>query len=84
MACRLGQREKTRRRRAIIRRDGDCCRYCGFDGDLTIDHILPKSLGGTNRIENLQLLCLCCNQAKGDTGAGKETVLRWRGLLVAA
>ena len=32
---------------------------------LTIDHIVPKSLGGTNNIENYQTLCYDCNQEKG-------------------
>lgn len=34
--------------------------------DLTIDHIEPTSRGGTNDIDNLQLLCHSCNSIKGN------------------
>lgn len=33
---------------------------------LTIDHIVPKSLGGSNHIDNLQPMCSACNTAKGN------------------
>ena len=84
MAARIGSKAKREKKLAIIARDGEGCRYCGEMDRLTLDHILPKCLGGTNEISNLQFLCFTCNQAKGDTGAGRETVLRWRGVSVAA
>ena len=34
--------------------------------NLTVDHIVPKSKGGTDHLENLQLLCGHCNSVKGD------------------
>ena len=41
------------------------CIYCGVDGcKLEIEHITPKSRGGTNRIDNLGIACHDCNQAK--------------------
>lgn len=42
-----------------------CCAYCGATTNLTIDHIFPKSLGGTDRFCNLQVLCGACNHEKG-------------------
>ena len=43
------------------------CVYCGAgDIPLTRDHVIPRSAGGSNRISNLTLACLPCNQAKGN------------------
>ena len=36
--------------------------------NLTIDHITPKSKGGTDHLTNLQLLCGYCNSVKGNRG----------------
>ena len=41
------------------------CFYCGEQGKpLTLDHIIPKSRGGTDRVANLTTACLKCNQQK--------------------
>lgn len=34
--------------------------------NMTIDHVLPKSKGGTNEIQNLQTMCYTCNERKSD------------------
>ncbi|MGH2954874.1 MAG: HNH endonuclease [Thermoanaerobaculia bacterium] len=57
--------DKARKRRAVAKRDGERCRWCGVDENLTIDHIRPLSRGGSGRPEDLQLLCRPCNQIKG-------------------
>jgi 5-methylcytosine-specific restriction endonuclease McrA len=41
------------------------CRMCGATGELHLDHILPRSRGGSDKMENLQWLCPPCNTAKG-------------------
>jgi 5-methylcytosine-specific restriction endonuclease McrA len=38
--------------------------YTEDDIALSIDHITPKAKGGTNHLENLQLMCLECNNLK--------------------
>ncbi len=43
------------------------CQYCGAtDKPLEIDHIYPKSKGGSDRVSNLTLACHDCNQSKGN------------------
>ncbi|MBA3654566.1 MAG: HNH endonuclease [Actinobacteria bacterium] len=49
----------------VLERDGDRCRACGAVESLEVDHVLPRALGGTNDVENLQALCGPCNRKKG-------------------
>ena len=43
------------------------CAYCEASQiPLEIEHIKPKSKGGSNRVSNLTLACHCCNQKKGN------------------
>ena len=51
-------------REQVIRRDG-CCQMCGTEERLSVDHIVPRVLGGTDSLDNLQVLCSSCNSSKG-------------------
>jgi 5-methylcytosine-specific restriction endonuclease McrA len=54
-------------RRSIFARDEYECQYCGQSGrELTIDHVIPKRLGGKATWENLVACCRRCNAKKGD------------------
>jgi 5-methylcytosine-specific restriction endonuclease McrA len=45
-----------------------CCAYCGARNvPLNLDHIHPRARGGSDRVSNLTLACVACNQAKGAT-----------------
>ena len=51
----------------LLERDGNICAVCGKTLDIhncVIDHIYPRSLGGGDNFENLELLCMECNTAK--------------------
>jgi hypothetical protein len=55
--------------RTLFRRDNHRCLYCGQQysrADLTRDHVLPTSRGGTNRWENVVAACKRCNWQKDD------------------
>lgn len=54
-------------RKNIIKRDGHVCQYCGDKkGPMTVDHIVPKRLGGSDTWENMVCACERCNNRKGD------------------
>lgn len=53
-------------KRAILRRDRYACQYCGSPYELTIDHVIPRSLGGGNGWTNCVTACYPCNHSKGD------------------
>ena len=55
-------------RKNIFLRDNNTCQYCGkkfSTQELTIDHVIPKCQGGTNRWDNLVCCCVKCNRSKG-------------------
>ncbi len=55
-------------RRNIFERDRHICQYCGqrfSRAELTIDHVVPRCLGGRDTWDNLVLACVPCNLKKG-------------------
>lgn len=58
------QRKITRR--AVFARDGWTCQYCGSRSNLTVDHVIPRSKGGSSSWDNIVASCAPCNRRKGD------------------
>lgn len=52
----------------VFARDGAKCVRCGSEDDLTVDHIFPRSSGGTHSLSNLRTLCRSCNSARPVSG----------------
>lgn len=53
----------------VLSRARTRCELCGISADLRglhVDHIIPRSLGGSNDVANLQALCWRCNENKGN------------------
>jgi len=71
----------------ILRRDNHACRYCGRsapDVVLTVDHVIPTALGGSDEPTNLVTACADCNSGKSSMPGDQAIVadverdaLRW-------
>ena len=76
-----------RTRYEVLKRDNHTCRYCGAsapDAKLTVDHVTPTALGGSDDPSNLVAACRDCNYGKASTSPGdalvanvKATDIRW-------
>jgi 5-methylcytosine-specific restriction endonuclease McrA len=52
-------------RRTVFARDGQDCQYCGSPAE-SIDHVMPRSRGGTHTWDNVVAACRRCNTRKED------------------
>lgn len=76
-----------RLRYEVLRRDNHACRYCGAtapEAKLTVDHVVPVALGGTDEPGNLVTACAACNSGKSASSPDAPIVadvsadaLRW-------
>lgn len=83
-----------RLRYEILRRDNHACRYCGAsapDAELTVDHVIPVALGGTDDPSNLVTACVPCNTGKSASSPDAPIVddvaadaLRWAAAMQQA
>ena len=69
-------------REYLLEKFNRTCAYCGAkDTPLEVEHIKPKSKGGSNRVSNLAIACIPCNQAKSNLDireflAGSPSILK--------
>ena len=77
-------------REYLLEKFNRTCAYCGAkDTPLEVEHIKPKSKGGSNRVSNLAIACVPCNQAKSNLDikeflAEKPSVLKRVGAFAKA
>lgn len=78
-----------RTRYEVMKRDNFTCRYCrSTEEKLTVDHVVPVALGGSDQPSNLVAACKDCNAGKSSTSPDAETVedvaqsaMRWAGAI---
>ncbi len=66
---RIPHQTRALSRTNILLRDRNTCQYCGVvlnSGELTLDHVQPRSRGGLSTWENLVACCHNCNRRKGN------------------
>lgn len=66
---RIPRQTRALSRKNILLRDRNTCQFCAGvypSGELTLDHVIPRSRGGTTSWDNLVASCYRCNNIKGD------------------
>jgi 5-methylcytosine-specific restriction endonuclease McrA len=76
---RIPHQTRALSRKNILLRDRNCCQYCSVvltAGELTLDHVIPRSRGGLSTWENLVACCHDCNRRKGNQMLHEMTEMR--------
>ncbi len=66
--AKLPKQEVKFNRRNIFARDNNTCQYCGrrySTSELSLDHVIPRSRGGSSTWDNIVCACMRCNVRKG-------------------
>ncbi|MBD2041743.1 HNH endonuclease [Microcoleus sp. FACHB-672] len=66
----MSSKQKKSKKRQLIEKFGSCCCWCHKffpEAEVTLDHLHPRSKGGSNSLENLQLACFRCNNSRGNS-----------------
>ena len=74
---RIPHQSRALSRKNILLRDRNTCQYCGEvlpSGELTLDHVIPRSRGGSSTWENLVACCHPCNRRKGNQFAAEASM----------
>lgn len=71
----IGQKDRI----YVYQRDNFRCLQCGRRENLTLDHIVPWSAGGSDDVDNLRTLCWTCNEYRSNFHQPDEN---WRPLPV--
>jgi len=62
----------------MIERDGEKCKDCGSTENLTLEHLVPRCIGGKFSYENLEILCFKCNRKRWDQLIKKALTLYFK------
>ncbi|MEH1985657.1 MULTISPECIES: HNH endonuclease [unclassified Nostoc] len=66
----MNPKQKRNKKQQLSDLYGSSCWWCRQNipqQKLTIEHLLPKSRGGSNSFENLRLSCFSCNNSRGNS-----------------
>lgn len=66
----MNPKQRQSKKSQLLEEYGSCCWWCGChlpSNQLTLDHLKPRSRGGSNSLENLRLACFLCNNSRGNS-----------------